>query len=120
MKRNLAFLLTFLMLVFSLTACGGGESQDSGASDSNQSSTGSQSEQQGTQNNSAVTGDTAQNNNNHSNGTNESTQNHPIQDGVNDVMDGMENAVDDMTGQNSGESGVSYDEMLNNGKLRTR
>lgn len=104
MKRSLTLLLASLMLVFTLTACGRGDGtpQDSG--------------QNGNQSESAVVGgDSANGGSNSSNGNqsngntgNNSTNgetnggdNSLLEDAgnaVEDGLNGMENAVDDMTG----------------------
>ena len=125
MKRNLAFLLISAMLVFSLTACGctatPQSNNDTGSTQNTTQPNGTETQndknQNNTQNNgSAVIGH--DNGNTHDNGTN--TQN-PIGEGVDDIVDGIDNAVDDVTGQNNNtanDGGVPYDQMLNNGRVK--
>ena len=107
MKRSLTLLLASLMLVFTLTACGRGDGtpQDSG--------------QNGNQSESAVVGGDSANGGNNGNGSNNGNQssgnngnnstngetnggdNSLLEDAgnaVEDGLNGMENAVDDMTG----------------------
>ena len=101
MKRSLTLLLASLMLVFALTACGG---RDNASQDNSQNKP---------QNESAVVGGDSANsgNNGHSNGTNGSTTNGETANGgsngslledagnaVEDGLNGVENAVDDITG----------------------
>ena len=127
MKRNLALFLISALLVFSLTACGctatpqSSDNADnaqsepqSGNTDSQDDSTGSQSSSQnGNQNqgDSVIGGDQ---------GSNNSSPESPLEEGVNDITDGIDNAVDDITGQtkpSTDDGGVSFDQMLNNGKV---
>lgn len=126
MKRSLALTLTALMLVFSLTACGGGKTNN------NQGTVtpGNETTDQAGQNN-----QTAQDNGT-TNGTHKDDNilddaGNAAGDLVNgagnavgDVVDGVENAVDDvLPGENTKQrstGGVTYDEMLNNGTQRTR
>ena len=106
MKRSLTLLLASLMLVFALTACGG---RDNASQDSGQN--GSQSESAAVGSDSANSGSTG-GSNGHTGGTNgNSTTNGETASGgsngslledagnaVEDGLNGMENAVDDITG----------------------
>ena len=123
MKRNLAFFLISALLVFSLTACGctatpqssdnSGSTQSetqSGNTDNQNDSTGSQNGNQN-QGGSVIGGDQ---------GSNGSGSESPLEEGVNDITDGIDNAVDDITGQTKPSTdggGVSFDQMLKNGKV---
>lgn len=101
MKRSLSLFLASLMLVFALTACGrsNNTTQDNG--------------QNGTQSESAVTGSDSAGSSNTGNGNGSSNGDHSGATGdangngsllddagnaVEDDLNGMENAMDDMTG----------------------
>lgn len=102
MKRSLTLLLASLMLVFALTACGGRDngSQDNGQNESQSESTavggdsangGSNGQTDGTNGNSTTNGETASGG---SNGSLLEDAGNAVEDGLN----GMENAVEDITG----------------------
>ena len=127
MKRSLALLFVCAFLISALTACGCSASpqndtpqNDNAAqnSGSTQDDGGSQSSN-GTQNDSAVIGGDT--------GTDTGvTPDHTIPDdaqgsleqGVDDIRDGIDNAVDDITGNDNASGGVSYDQMLRNGRVK--
>ena len=102
MKRSLTLLLASLMLVFTLTACGGRDnaSQDNGQNGSQSESAvvgsdsangGNNGQTGGSNGNSATNGETA-------NGGNNGSLLEDAGNAVEDGLNGMENAVDDMTG----------------------
>lgn len=102
MKRSLTLLLASLMLVFALTACGGRDnaSQDNGQNESQSESTavggdsangGSNGQTGGTNGSSTTNGETT-------NGGNNGSLLEDAGNAVEDGLNGMENAVDDMTG----------------------
>jgi hypothetical protein len=41
-----------------------------------------------------------------------------LEQGADDIRDGIDNAVDDITGNDSSSGGVSYDQMLRNGRVK--
>ena len=106
MKRNFALVLTALMLVFSLTACGGR---------SNSNTTGD--------NGSTATEDDSNTNSGSTNngGSNADRNEGALGGAADDAVNGMENAVDDVlpgddnTQPNQG--GVTYGDMLENGTV---
>ena len=103
MKRTFALAMTALMLVFTLTACGGSGSTGSGSG----SSTGSGG------NGSAATEE--------SGGSGAATNGGASSGAMGDSRDDVENAVDDaLSGSDStqsGQGGVSYGDMLENGTV---
>ena len=128
MKKNLALLLTALLLVFSLTACGNDQKDNNTAG-----------------NGDAITGnDTAGNNTTGSadNGTTNETTNggagdtllDDTKEGLNNVEDGVNNAIDDVlpgtgttnrtagtaTPQGSRSGGVTYGQMLKNARVHDK
>ena len=127
MKRSLAILFVCAFLISALTACGCSASpqndapqNDSAAQNSGdtQNGGGTQSDS-GAQNDSAVIGGDT--------GTDSGvTPDHTVPDdaqgsleqGVDDIRDGIDNAVDDITGNDSSSGGVSYDQMLRNGRVK--
>lgn len=122
MKRSLTLLLASLLLVFSLTACGGDNKQDTN------------------QNGSAVTNsdnaggngtDGAADDRTDSNGTNGSGSlaedaGNAVTDGIDDVADGIDDVGDALTGDNGtvgktrSAGGVTYGQMLRNGRVHDR
>lgn len=132
MKRSLALTLTALMLVFSLTACGGGKTN-------NQETTAPGNETIDDAGAGAGTGNsdngTSSSETDRNNGANDDTLLddagnaagdlvNGAGDAVGDVVNGVENAVDDvLPGENAKQrstGGVTYDQMLNNGTQRSR
>jgi len=115
MQRSLALVLTALMLVFSLTACGGRNNDtvqdppttENSTSDSAQSGTGSSDS------------GTAQEDN-RQNGTSGDTMLDDAGDAVGDAMDGVEDAVDDVLPEDNAVTrqrsagGVPYGDMMHN------
>ena len=100
MKRRAALVMAILMLVFALTACGRKDTQQGGSSQDNSTQNGT------SQNDSAIVGG-------------ESKSQSPVGEGIDDIRDSVGSAVDDITGSdNSG--GVSYEQMLRNGKVHDR
>jgi len=130
MKRRLPLLLAALVLVFALTACGGGDESQSqnggsnGTTENQNGTTGSQNGTAGTQNggngnDSAVTGGGDQN------GTTD--QNNGIAGGLEDagedLKNGMEDVGDALTGNDSRArtaSGSSYSQMVQNARVHDR
>ena len=117
MKRRAALVMAILMLVFALTACGRKDTQQDNAGQNGTSQNGT------SQNDSAVIGGESNSSTNHSQGDQSNTSGgesqSPIGEGTDDIRDGVNNAVDDITG-NSNSGGVSYEQMLRNGKVHDR
>jgi len=127
LKRSLALLFVCAFLISDLTACGCSASPQNDAPQSGnatqnsgdmQSGSGTQNGN-GTQNDSAVIGGDT--------GTDTGvTPDHTLPDGAqgsleqgaNDIRDGIDNAVDDITGNDNSSGGVSYDQMLRNGRVK--
>lgn len=101
MKRSLSLLLASLMLVFALTACG--RSNDT---PQNNTQNGTQNESAVTDSNSTGNGNTGSNSShNNSGATGDANGNGSLLDdagnAVEDGLNGLENAVDDMTGNSA-------------------
>lgn len=126
MKRSLTLLVASLLLVFSLTACGGNDKQQDNSAN---------------QNGSAATGsDNATGNNAADNGENSANGNRDdslmddvgdaITDGAEDVKDGIDDVGDAMTGDNANTGtanqtrgttgGATYEQMLRNARVHDR
>lgn len=130
MRRSLTLLVASLLLVFSLTACGGNDKQQDNSAN---------------QNGSAVTGsDSAGGNNGNTNGsanTNGNTNGgkddslmddvgDAITDGADDVKDGIDDVGDALTGDTAKNGtasrtrgttgGTSYEQMLRNARVHDR
>ena len=131
MKRNLALLLASLLLVFTLTACGGDKKANDDAGD----------------NNAVVNGDTANGDNadgdtvlGNDTGNNETNGNDLMDDAKNDldnmgddIRDGVDDAIDDvLPGDSAGDNntasaakqanrtgGVTYGQMMRNSQSRS-
>lgn len=128
MNRKLAYLLVSALLVFSLTACGcTATPQDAGGANSSTQEENSQSgntqngsqsgEQNGGQGSDSQNGGSSVIGNDGSNSSG-STQN-PVEEGMDNIQNGVDNAIDDITGTNPpADGGVPFDEMLENGRLR--
>lgn len=120
MKRSLAILFVCALLISALTACGCSASPQNDAPQNNsaaqnsgdtQNGGGTQSDS-GSQNDSAVIGGDSGATSG-SDGAQGS-----LEQGADDIRDGIDNAVDDITGNNSSSGGVSYDQMLRNGRVK--
>lgn len=106
MKRNFALVLTALMLVFSLTACGGRGNNDT------------------TANNGSTTTEDSTNTDRNDGGLGNAVGDaaNGVGNAVGDVANGMENAVDDVlpgdnNSTNNTQGGVTYGDMLENGTV---
>lgn len=133
MKRSLTLLLASLLLVFSLTACGGNDKQQ----DTNQNGgavtdSGNASGNGGAANDRTDNNGTGSNGNGNGAGTGSLAQDagNAVTDGIDDVKDGIDDVGDALTG-NSGQNGtasktrnttggVSYGQMLRNGRVHDR
>lgn len=117
LKRLTVFFVLALTLVTmaALTSCGCGASvQDSGTTDSTT----------GTDNGTGANGSTnhgASNGNTNNGGSSIAPGNGSVTDGIiqggEDIMDGVDNAIDDITGNGSHDGGVTYDDMLQDGNV---
>ena len=112
MKRRAALVMAILMLVFALTACGRKDTRQGGSSQDNS-----------TQNGSAIVGGESNSNSGNSEGAQSGAaggeSQSPVGEGIDDIRDSVGSAMDDITGSdNSG--GVSYEQMLRNGKVHDR
>lgn len=128
MKRSLTLLVASLLLVFSLTACGGNDKQqDNNANQNGSAVTGSD--------NAADNNDNAANNGeNNANGNQDDSLmddvGDAITDGANDVKDGIDDVGDAITGDNTNTGtanrtrgttgGATYEQMLRNARVHDR
>ena len=117
MKRRAALVMAILMLVFALTACGRKDTQQGGSSQDNSTENGT------SQNDSAIVGGESNSNSGNSEGAQSGAaggeSQSPVGEGIDDIRDSIGSVVDDITGSdNSG--GVSYEQMLRNGKVHDR
>ena len=134
MKRSLTLLAVSLLLVCSLTACGGnGKQQDNNANQNGSAVTGSDNAA-GNNGNAANNGNTANNGENNTNGNRDDSLmedvGDAITDGANDVRDGIDDVGDALTGNNakngianrtSGTTGgTTYEQMLRNARVHDR
>ena len=121
MKRSLAILFVCALLISALTACGCSASPQNDTPQNDSATQNNEGMQNGssTQNDSAVIGGDT-------NADTGVTPDHTVPDdaqgsleqGVDDIRDGIDNAVDDITGNDSSSGGVSYDQMLRNGRVK--
>ena len=121
MKRSLAILFVCALLISALTACGCSASPQNDAPQNDSAAQNNEGMQNGSsiQNDSAVIGGDT-------NADTDVTPDHTVPDdaqgsleqGVDDIRDGIDNAVDDITGNDSSSGGVSYDQMLRNGRVK--
>ncbi len=136
MKRNLAYLLVSALLVFSLTACGcTATPQDAGGANNSTQEENSQSgnTQNGGQNGSQSGGQNGGqgsdsqnggssvigNGGNSGNGGGNSSSGSTVEEGMDNIQNGVDNAIDDITGTDRpADGGVPFDEMLENGKVK--
>ena len=113
MKQRAALVMAVFMLVFALTACGRKDTQQDS---SNQNSP--------SQNDSAIVDGESNSNTDNFQGDQSSNSGgesqSPIGEGIDDIRDSVGNAVDDITGNDSSSGGVSYDQMLRNGRVHDR
>lgn len=125
MKRSLTLLLASLLLVLSLTACGGDDKQQDTANQNGSAVTNSDNangngaaDNNGTNGNGSGTGSLAQD------------AGDAVTDGIDDVADGIDDVGDALTGDNGQNGtanktrnttgGVSYGQMLRNGRVHDR
>lgn len=110
MKRSLALLLVSALLACSLVGCGCSADPQAPVNDT------AGQEDTANSNNSVIMDD----------GTTDSSQHYddpalggdsPVEEGIDDIRDGVDHAVDDITGQNES-GGVSYGQMLRNGRVK--
>lgn len=126
MKRSLTLLLASLLLVFSLTACGGDDKQQDTANQDGSAVTNSD--------NANGNGSSADNNGTNGNGSGTGSlagdAGDAVTDGIDDVTDGIDDVGDALTGGDSQNGtanktrntagGVSYGQMLRNGRVHDR
>lgn len=122
MRRSFALVLTALLLVFSLTACGGRNNDtvqdppttENSTSDTTQSGTGNANSGTGNTNSGTTQDDNRQDN------TSDDTLLDDAGDAAGDVMDGVEDAVDDVLPEDNAVTrqrsagGVPYGDMMHN------
>lgn len=127
MKKSLAILFVCAFLISALTACGCSASpqNDAPQNDSAAQNSGDTQNGGGTQSNSGAQNDSAViggNTGTDSGVTPEHTTpddaQGSLEQGADDIRDGIDNAVDDITGNDSSSGGVSYDTMLRNGRVK--
>jgi len=129
MKKGLTFLLVALMLVFSLTACGGNDKQQENQNDSavvggdtannsdNGSDTGSGSTSGNNGNSGNNSGSMAGNDSNSSNGSNSGSGNNSSTD---NNSGGLNDALTDDSSIGNTTGGVTYEQMLRNARVHDR
>lgn len=110
MKRSLALLLISTLMICSLAGCGCSADPQSGMNNAPGQ------EDAAAPNDGVIMDDN----------TADSTQpyedpalggNSPVEEGIDDIRDGIDHAMDDVTGKNES-GGVSYGEMLRNGRVK--
>ena len=117
MKKSLALFFVTALLISVLTACGCSASpkNESPLNDTNtQDSTGTQN------NDSVIMGENSDMNSNVTpDPTTPDDAQNSLEQGVDDIRDGIDNAVDDIAGNSDApDGGVSYEQMLRNGRVR--
>ena len=130
MKRSLAILFVCALLISALTACGCSASpQNDAPQNDNTTQNGSDTQNGGTQNGGTQNGGT-QNDSaviGGDTGTGSgATPDHTVPDdgqgsleqGADDIRDSIGSAVDDIAGNGNSSGGVSYDQMLRNGRVK--
>ena len=115
MKKRLAFLFVFTLLIASLSACGCSASTQN---DAPQNDIGTQN-QNNTPNDSAIIdGDPATDSAITPDAPASDDAQGSLEQGVDDIRDGIDHAVDDIAGDGLGSGGVSYEQMLRNGRVK--
>ena len=137
MRRSFALLLTFLMLVFSLAACGGGADQPSNGGDGANSTTGGDNGNAATPGQDGLTGGNTGANNGTANGSMSGTgsgtgdtQNGSLASDIKNDMDqagdNIRSGINDLTGGTpnginaGGRIGTSFDQMVRNGRVHDK
>lgn len=125
MKRSLTLLLASLLLVFSLTACGGDEKQQD--TNQNGSAVTNSDNANGNKNDTDDRSDNGTNGNGNGTGSLAQDAGDAVTDGIDDVKDGIDDVGDALTGDNVQNSttsktrnttgGATYGQMLRNGRV---
>jgi len=123
-RKSLAFLLAAAMMLFSLTACGNRDKVDQNGTAGQNDSAVIGGDSAGSQNNSAAqngtnnpTDSTHQPSAGDDHNTNTGNSNSLPEDAENAIQNGIHNAEDAV---NKATNGVSYERMLNNGRVHDR